>query len=453
MLLIAGARKGPSLRPDEDSLAPGNKLLPRTLDAVGLASHLAQALEVLRWFLEGMCCCRGELRTVFRMPLRIFLLRFRPVSRTSSIRRHIKGLDLVHIMMVHAPLCEDILAPCTKLPIATVVGARCKLFMAILQVFRQDLCGRVAYDLEVSKEPILDIRAILVVETVWRVSRLAAQPIPQALRDEDRISIKLHGVICRLPLAYLADLDPHLVEGRPIDPCTCPLAPDLVELAKSVLDLDAHIPCRTQGHRHIGKHVPLVTRKDTGPILVLLLQQVELKARLGEVPCVLGVHGEAIQLLPERSFQRHRVRCDNVTSETFLACCACLVALRPPCHLCEALAPRDLAAPCAVAILPGLGAGREAGFDDNPLLLALHTIELRGDAILSQTSNTHERCHTCRPCHQACPPTTTILDHMRLKEELILTVGSRHCDDDGVELLKALPSQMLRAEKPLSHQN
>merc|ERR1719491_835671 len=124
-------------------------------------------------------------------------------------------------------------------------------FMAILQVFRQDFCACVAYDLEVSKEPILDIRAILVVETVWRVSRLAAQPIPQALRDEDRISIKLHGVICRLPLAYLADLDPDLVEGRPIDPCTCPLAPDLVELAKSVLDLDAHIPCRTQGNRYM----------------------------------------------------------------------------------------------------------------------------------------------------------------------------------------------------------
>merc|ERR1739836_300301 len=144
------------------------------------------------------------------MPLLVFLS-LGPVRFACAIGGHIEGLDLVDIVMIHAPLGEDILAPRAELPIAAVVRAWREHGVALLQVVREHSDCRLADDLQVAEETILDVRTILVVEAVWRISWLGAQPSPQTLRDENRICVDLDGVVCVGPLADLTDLHPDLV--------------------------------------------------------------------------------------------------------------------------------------------------------------------------------------------------------------------------------------------------
>merc|ERR1739836_249043 len=133
------------------------------------------------------------------MPLLVFLS-LGPVRFACAIGGHIEGLDLVDVVVIHAPLGEDILAPRAELPIAAVVRAWREYSVAILQVFCQHSNCRLADDLQVAEEAILHIWTILVIEAVSRISWLGAQPSPQTLRDEDRIGIDLDCPICYIPL-------------------------------------------------------------------------------------------------------------------------------------------------------------------------------------------------------------------------------------------------------------
>merc|ERR1719468_518190 len=71
------------------------------------------------------------------MPFLVLLLSCRPVELASTIRRHVETFGFVHVVVIHAPLQKHVLAPWTPLPIATIIGARRKHRMAILQIRRQ----------------------------------------------------------------------------------------------------------------------------------------------------------------------------------------------------------------------------------------------------------------------------------------------------------------------------
>merc|ERR1711992_10599 len=84
--------------------------------------HLIQAFFVRGGLLQGVrrrCC---QLRAICRMPL-LVLLSLGPVRFARAVGGHIEVLYLVDIVVIHAPLGEDILAPRTELPITAVVSA------------------------------------------------------------------------------------------------------------------------------------------------------------------------------------------------------------------------------------------------------------------------------------------------------------------------------------------
>merc|ERR1712051_98680 len=345
-----------------------------------LGGHRAQALLVFCGLLKGVCSNRLYLRAICGMPVGICLLALGPVGFACAVCGNIEGLNLVHIVVVHAPLSKDVLAPWAELPIAAVVGARAELRIAILQILRQYLHSSVCNNLEVTEKPHLDIGAILVVEPMWRISWLCAQPSPQTLRVEDGISVNLYGIVCRLPFAHLANLEPDLVKDRPIHPSTRILPLQLVEFVIGVLHLDGHIPICVDGRRHIAEDIPLLASEDSSSPRRCKIQQLELMIWRRRIASVLGVHREAVELLPERIGHRHRVGCDDVASESHLAGCASLVALSPPCSLGETLVPGDLAAAGVHAILSSFQAGWHAGLDLNSFLLILHAHKIRGHA-------------------------------------------------------------------------
>merc|ERR1719203_1676810 len=205
------------------------------------SGHLIQAFFEGGGLLQGVrrrCC---QLRAICRMPL-LILLSLGPIRFARAIGGHIEGLYLVDIVVIHAPLGEDILAPRTELPIAVVVSAGREHAVALLQVCRKHSDCRLGDDLKVAEEAILHIRTILVVEAVRRISWLGTQPSPQTLRDEYSISVDLDGIVCRLPLAHLTDLHPDLIEDSPIHPGARVLSLQLVELAETIFNLS--IVCR-----------------------------------------------------------------------------------------------------------------------------------------------------------------------------------------------------------------
>merc|ERR550525_1112566 len=105
-----------------------------------LARHLTQTLQVLLWLLVWVSCDSLQLRAIFCMPLLVLLLTFGSVCLASTILCHVKCFHLVHIVVVHAALGEDILAPGTPLPIASVIGTWSKLCVALLQVGGERPC-------------------------------------------------------------------------------------------------------------------------------------------------------------------------------------------------------------------------------------------------------------------------------------------------------------------------
>merc|ERR1719512_365264 len=119
---------------------------------------------------------------------------------------------------------------------------------------------------------------------------------------------------------------------------------------------------------------------------------------------VFCVHREAVEVLTERPVDRHRVRIDDVASESLQAGCASLVTLSLPLSFCEAFVPRDLAAASVDAILSGFRACREAGHDLDSLLLVLQARQIRAHAPPCCPRHPHQCCHTCCPSYQARPP-------------------------------------------------
>merc|ERR1712241_941408 len=108
------------------------------------------------------------------MPFLILLHSLGPVCFTRAVGGHIEGLYLVDVVVIHAPLGEDIFAPRAKLPVAAVIRAWREYSVAILQVFCQHSDCRLADDLQVAEEAILHIWTILVIEAVSRIPWLGA---------------------------------------------------------------------------------------------------------------------------------------------------------------------------------------------------------------------------------------------------------------------------------------
>jgi len=181
-------------------------------------------------------------RAILRVPLGVVLFSFWSVCLASTIGCEIKSTNFVYVVMIHASLREHILSPSAVFPITSCVGARSKFNMAILQVLGQNLDSRLCHDFDVTEESILHIGAILIVETVWRIPWLGAQPRFQAIREEDGIWIYFDSIVCPLPLATGANPNPNLVEKCPIHPSASVLALHPVELAKFVIDLDDRVP-------------------------------------------------------------------------------------------------------------------------------------------------------------------------------------------------------------------
>eukprot|EP00493_Phyllostaurus_siculus_P020677 UN21002 len=348
-------------------------------------------------------------------------------------RGHIEGLDLVDVVVIHAPLGEDILTPCAELPVATVVCARCEHAVAILQVLGEHLDCRLADDLQVAEEAVLDAGTILVVEAVWRISWLGAQPSPQTLRDENGIGVVLDSVVCRPPLAHLADLHPDLVEHPPIHPGARVLSLQLVELAETILHLDGHVTIRVvDWHRHVAEHVPLLASENTRTLSCNNVQQLELMAYQCLIACIFCVQRETIEVLPERRGNRHRVRADDVTSESLYTSCTRLVALGLPFSLSEALVPRGLATASTYAILSGLRARRIAGHNLDSLLLVLQARQVRTHALCCGPCHTHQRCHSCCPNYQARhPAAATRCNRLGLGDEALVLAVAIHGECGG----------------------
>merc|ERR1711992_5432 len=312
--------------------------------------HLIQALLEFRGLLQGVCRRRCQRRAISGMPLLVLLHSLGSVCFTRAIGGHIEGLDLVDVVVIHAPLGEDVLAPRAVLPVAAIVRAGREHAVAILQILREHLDCSVADDLQMAEEAVLDVGTILVVEAVRPFSCLGAQPSPQTLRDENSIGVDLDSVVCRPPLTHLTDLHPDLVEHPPIHPSARILSLQLVELAERVFHLSGHITsleCRC----HVAEHIPLLASEEASTPSSHYVQQLELMVHQLLVACILRVHRETIEVLPERRGDRHRVRLDDVASESLHASCAGLVALSLALSFCEAFVPRDLAATSADAIL------------------------------------------------------------------------------------------------------
>merc|ERR1712165_348682 len=132
-----------------------------------LLGHLIQALLEFRRLLQWVHRSCRQRRALSGMPFLIFLHSLGPVCFTRAVGGHIKGLDLVDVVVIHTPLGEDVLAPRAELPVATVVRAGREHAVALLQVPREHFDRRLADDLQVAEEAVLDVGTILVVETVW----------------------------------------------------------------------------------------------------------------------------------------------------------------------------------------------------------------------------------------------------------------------------------------------
>merc|ERR1719464_1680528 len=222
-----------------DVLTPNREKKQHEHLSKNLARHLTQTLQVLLRLLVWVSCDSLQLRAILCMPLLVLLLTLGSVCLASSIHCHVKCFHLVHIVVVHAALGEDILAPSTPLPIASVIGTWSKLCVALLQVRGEHPCTLPADDLEVAEETVLDILAILQVEPVWCITPDGvAQVHPQSLGNEDRIWVHLDRVVCLVYHILLLQFQPDLVEQTPIHPALGLLALDLVELAIVVLDRD-----------------------------------------------------------------------------------------------------------------------------------------------------------------------------------------------------------------------
>merc|ERR1719362_1184935 len=332
-----------------------------------LLGHLSQAFFERIGLLKGVRRRCRQLRTILGIPLLIFLLSHRPVSCTRAVRGHVECLDLVDVVVIQAPLGEDVLAPCAPLPIAAVICAGREHLVALLQVCREHLDCRLGDNFQVAEEAILDVRTVLVVEAVRRVSWFGAQPSPQTLGDENGIGVDLDGVVCRLPLAHLTDLHPDLVENPPIHPSARNLSLQLVELAELVFHFERLITI-VHFHCHVAEHIPLLASEDALGLSRNNVQQLELMVDQFIIAYILCVHRETIEVLPKLGGDRHRVRIDDAASESLLARCAGLLAVSLSLSLCEALVPRDLAATSAGTIISSFRAIPKAGHDLDSLL-------------------------------------------------------------------------------------
>merc|ERR1712014_356755 len=113
-----------------------------------LSGHLCQAFSEGGRLLQGVRRHCRQLRAICGMPF-LVLHALGPVCFACAVGGHIEGLNLVDIVVIHAPLGEDVLPPCSELPIASVVCAGREHSVTILQILREHADCRLADDLQV----------------------------------------------------------------------------------------------------------------------------------------------------------------------------------------------------------------------------------------------------------------------------------------------------------------
>ena len=138
------------------------------LCAFGAASPSLQILRVLHRLLEWMGRHEGELLAILDVPFLVFFSSFGSISLARSVLRRIVELHLVHVMVVRAPLNEDVLIPRAEFPFSSFSVARPEVRVAILGVRDGHSGCRAAHDLKVVEGAVLGVLAILGVHAARR---------------------------------------------------------------------------------------------------------------------------------------------------------------------------------------------------------------------------------------------------------------------------------------------
>merc|ERR1719433_2320621 len=122
-----------------------------------------QAFEVIEGLHEGMHsrCLR---QCAVGSPLFIFLLAFWPESFAHRVRREVPNSDLVDTVQVHAPLHEEILSPRLHASVF-LLPLPIQGLGAIIQVCQEGAEALVTDHLQVAKESVVHVPAVLQVNT------------------------------------------------------------------------------------------------------------------------------------------------------------------------------------------------------------------------------------------------------------------------------------------------
>merc|ERR1712241_192338 len=176
------------------------------------------ALDPLLCFLEGVhrwsdCPC------AIWLPLLVLLFLLRPIGWASTIGRDVKGLLTSDADAVQTCLCEQVL---THGAVLSILDAHLPIqsLLARVDVLNQGGEGLSAVDFQIAKVTIVNLLAILQVDSSWRHELVLFQPNPHAICNEDSISIHLHHPISVLILTSFSDLLPDLSEHASVNPCS-----------------------------------------------------------------------------------------------------------------------------------------------------------------------------------------------------------------------------------------
>merc|ERR1712018_579984 len=181
------------------------------------------ALDPLLCLLEGVHR-RSGCRCAIWLPLLVLLFLLRPVAWASTISRDVEGLLTSNAHAVQTCLCEEIL---THRAVLSILDAHLPIqsLLAGVDVLNQGGEGLCAVDLQIAEVTIVNILAILQVDSRWRHELVVFQPNLHAICNENCISIQLHHPISILILTSFSNLLPDLSEHASVDPRSWDLPP------------------------------------------------------------------------------------------------------------------------------------------------------------------------------------------------------------------------------------
>merc|ERR1712242_592613 len=336
------------------------------------------ALDPLLRLLEGGHRWSGH-RCAIWLPLLVLLFLLRPVAWASTIGRDVEGLLTSNANAVQTCLCEQIL---THGAVLSILDAHLPIqtLLARVDVLNQGGEGLRAVDLQIAEVTIVNILAILQVDSRWRHELVVFQPNLHAICDENCISIQLQHPISILILTSFSDLLPDLSEHASVDPRSRGLPLSKVPIALHVCHHCCH---HSASHfdADIAENCRVIALEDAKVLRLLVLEDLQLVAWLARAG-FLRVDGEAIHCLAHRD----GILQDRVHYALRLCAglsCARGTILQALClsWLCgEAVVTDYITAPCCEAILIHLRACLPLwhGNDLRELLQVLTCVGLHG---------------------------------------------------------------------------